>query len=70
MSIVEFLSYGSVLILILSFFIRSMTTLRLSNIVWGLGFTLYGFTTKAYIVAILNIIIVGLNSYLFAKERQ
>ncbi|AFU18752.1 hypothetical protein [Actinobacillus suis] len=70
MSIVEFLSYGSVLILILSFFIRDMITLRLSNIVWGLGFVLYGFTTKAYIVAILNMIIVGLNGYLFARERQ
>lgn len=70
MSIVEFLSYGSVLILILSFFISGMTILRLSNIFWGLGFTLYGFSTKAYIVAILNIIIVGLNGYLFAKDRQ
>ncbi|WGE51369.1 hypothetical protein NYR76_03040 [Actinobacillus equuli subsp. equuli] len=70
MSIVEFLSYGSVLILLLSFFIRDMTTLRLSNIFWGLGFTIYGFTTKAYIVAILNIIIVSLNGYFFAKERQ
>ncbi|WGE59682.1 hypothetical protein [Actinobacillus equuli] len=70
MSIVEFLSYGSVLILILSFFISGMTTLRLSNIFWGLGFMLYGFSSKAYIVAILNIIIVGLNGYLFAKERQ
>lgn len=70
MSIVEFLGYGSVLILLLSFFIRGMAILRLSNIFWGLGFTLYGFTTKAYIVAILNIIIIGLNSYCFAKERQ
>ncbi|WP_018652296.1 hypothetical protein [Actinobacillus capsulatus] len=70
MGIIAFLSYGSVLILSLSFFISSMTTLRLSNIFWGLGFTLYGFSSKAYIIAILNIIIVGLNGYLFAKERQ
>ncbi len=70
MNIVELLSYCSVLILFLSFFISGMKTLRLSNILWGLGFTVFGFFTHTYVVSVLNIAIVGLNGYFFAKEQE
>lgn len=70
MSIIEFLSYGSILILALSFVIKDMPSLRISNICWGIGFIFYSLSTAMYIVAALNLLIVFCNGYFLIKERQ
>ena len=69
MSIIEFLSYGSILILALSFVIKDMPNLRISNICWGLGFIFYSLNSAMYMVAALNLLIVVLNGYFLIKER-
>lgn len=70
MDILEFISYGSCLIIILSFFIGNMANLRLTNIAWGTAFMLYGIGNQTYLIGILNIIIVTINCYYLLKGTK
>ena len=59
----ELLGYSASVLVAISLTMRSLTRLRVINLVGSLLFTIYGFIIGAYPVAVLNAFIVLVNIY-------
>lgn len=59
----ELLGYSASVLVAVSLTMRSLTRLRVINMVGSLLFTIYGFIIGAYPVAVLNAFIVLVNIY-------
>ena len=67
---IEIIGYLAPTFLVLSFFFKDMSKLRLINSIGCVFFIIYGFFISAYPVVIANAIIVGINIYhLFFSKK-
>ena len=60
---IEYVGYAASVLIGISMFMKNIIKLRFINLVGSLLFAFYGFTIKAYPVAIVNTIIVFTNIY-------
>ena len=60
---IEYVGYAASILIGISMFMKNIIKLRFINLVGSLLFVFYGFTIKAYPVAIVNTIIVFTNIY-------
>ena len=61
--IFEIIGYAASILVAVSLLMRSVLKLRIINLVGAICFTLYGLLIGAYPIAIVNVIIVGINLY-------
>lgn len=71
----EVIGYLGMFFVILSFLLKNMTWLRLLNMIGGSLCMIYGFVTKTYPTAILNLILVIINfcfliKYYITKNKK
>lgn len=64
---IEYVGYAASILIGISMFMKNIVKLRFINLLGSLLFTFYGFTIKAYPVAIVNLIIVFTNIYYIYK---
>ena len=64
---IEYVGYAASILIGISMFMKDIVKLRFINLLGSLLFTFYGFTIKAYPVAIVNLIIVFTNIYYIYK---
>lgn len=64
---IEYVGYAASILIGVSMFMKNIIKLRFINLVGSLLFTFYGFTIKAYPVAIVNTVIVFTNIYYLYK---
>ena len=64
---IEYVGYVASILIGISMFMKNIVKLRFINLLGSLLFTFYGFTIKAYPVAIVNLIIVFTNIYYIYK---
>lgn len=64
---IEYVGYAASILIGLSMFMKNIVKLRFINLVGCLLFAFYGFTIKAYPVAIVNTVIVFTNIYYLYK---
>ncbi|WP_294376682.1 YgjV family protein [uncultured Clostridium sp.] len=64
---IEYVGYAASILIGISMFMKNIVKLRFINLLGSLLFTFYGFTIKAYPVAIVNVIIVFTNIYYIYK---
>ena len=64
---IEYVGYAASILIGLSMFMKNIIKLRFINLIGSLLFVFYGFTIKAYPVAIVNTIIVFVNIYYIYK---
>ena len=57
----DIIGYAGMALLVSSFLMRNMVLLRLLNLLGGILSAIYGFLTKTYPTAILNVILVSIN---------
>ena len=68
--VIETIGYLAPAFLVLSFFFKDMSKLRLINSIGCVFFIIYGFLISAYPVVISNAIIMGVNVYhLFFSKK-
>ena len=60
---IEYVGYAASILIGLSMFMKNIMTLRFINLIGCVFFVIYGFTIKAYPVAIVNFIICCTNIY-------
>lgn len=69
-SFVEWVGYLASLVLMISFLMKNITTLRIINSVGALLFVIYGFMLAiSWPVVISNAFILGVNIYYLTKNR-
>lgn len=64
---IEYVGYAASILIGISMFMKNIVKLRFINLLGSLLFTFYGFTIKAYPVAIVNLVIVFINIYYIYK---
>lgn len=64
---IEYVGYAASILIGISMFMKNIVKLRFINLLGSLLFTFYGFTIKAYPVAIVNLVIVFTNIYYIYK---
>lgn len=64
---IEYVGYAASILIGVSMFMKDIVKLRFINLIGSLLFTFYGFTIKAYPVAIVNTVIVFTNIYYLYK---
>ena len=64
---IEYVGYAASILIGLSMFMKNIIKLRFINLIGSLLFVFYGFTIKAYPVAIVNTSIVFVNIYYIYK---
>ena len=64
---IEYVGYAASILIGISMFMKDIVKLRFINLLGSLLFTFYGFTIKAYPVAIVNLVIVFTNIYYIYK---
>ncbi|NME81667.1 YgjV family protein [Clostridium sp. SM-530-WT-3G] len=67
---IEYVGYAASILIGLSMFMKNIIKLRFINLIGSILFVFYGFTIKAYPVAIVNLIIVFVNIYYIYKLMQ
>lgn len=67
---IEYVGYAASILIGLSMFMKNIIKLRFINLLGSVLFVFYGFTIKAYPVAIVNLIIVFVNVYHIYKLMQ
>lgn len=70
----DIIGYAGMAFLVVSFLMKNMVLLRVLNMIGGILSCVYGFITKTYPTAILNIILVTINIIaliiFFAKKHK
>ena len=64
---IEYVGYAASILIGISMFMKDIVKLRFIILLGSLLFTFYGFTIKAYPVAIVNLVIVFTNIYYIYK---
>lgn len=69
LSVTEFLGYLASLIIMISFLMKNMITLRIVNSIGGFLFIIYGFLLSMSIpIIVTNTFVVGVNLYYLVKH--
>ncbi len=66
-AIFQLIGYGASVLIAISLMMKSVLRLRVINGIGGFVFVIYGLLIKAYPVAILNALVVVIDTYYFAK---
>ena len=68
--LIEWIGYLASILIAISMFMKDIVKLRFINLVGSLLFAFYGFSIKAYPVAIINSIIVFINNQNISAKRD
>lgn len=66
---VEWLGYLASILVAISFVMKSISKLRLVNLIGGVCFVMYGFTIHAWPVVLINLFTIGVNIYYLTRNE-
>lgn len=70
-TLTEYLGYLASFVIMISFLMKNMITLRIINSIGGLLFIVYGvFLSMSIPIIVTNVFVVGVNIYYLAKHYQ